>query len=578
MKKFALLLSSLAVVSSAFAVTPQVSKAIQKVSGANIEPISVSLSKENKGNVLSKVNIVKENKLPMKAPKKAEGFSVSYEEPSGIFALGFSEDGMYGLVGRSFRKAPAYTPLTWTNTSVGATEFEWEVIEDFATGTPSIYKTTDLTHSEVYSFIDGPILYGMDAAGEADVFQFGAQIDNKTGELGESNVAYYYGGDTSPDYNVPELGISTYMYGQNGTEDGFIGVGCMAYSKSNDEMGLDPVTGLYPVFTDKENGFGFEDPKFLGYANFFPAPAAPYLISKLWSWMVVTPNKPTVIEMTLYKVSDEGEVTDEIIAQGSCSLDPKDKTQWLIFDLYALDEDGLQTDDLIVIDSGVLAEMTFVVDDIEEVYPVAANGAVFPMDANEIPYPFHAYMLVEDEGEIWFPRTPYPYYYDSKMTKLSAITDWLWMMDAVFPWTYAIDGETQAQAPVEGGTVSFNISSYYGIEYFGYDVTDYVNGDCDWIDFETATVEDNEELQCQVLTLPVAALPEGVAGRSAIIDVIGAGTSLKLYVHQGESTGVNVVVSDKNAEYFDLQGRRVANPEKGIYIKKTGNKAEKVLL
>ncbi len=38
-------------------------------------------------------------------------------------------------------------------------------------------------------------------------------------------------------------------------------------------------------------------------------------------------------------------------------------------------------------------------------------------------------------------------------------------------------------------------------------------------------------------------------------------------------------IGDENApaEYYDLTGRRVDNPTKGIYIKKVGNKAEKIL-
>ncbi len=47
-----------------------------------------------------------------------------------------------------------------------------------------------------------------------------------------------------------------------------------------------------------------------------------------------------------------------------------------------------------------------------------------------------------------------------------------------------------------------------------------------------------------------------------------------------EATGVAGVAADENApvEYYNLQGIRVANPEKGIFIKRQGNKATKVAL
>ena len=47
------------------------------------------------------------------------------------------------------------------------------------------------------------------------------------------------------------------------------------------------------------------------------------------------------------------------------------------------------------------------------------------------------------------------------------------------------------------------------------------------------------------------------------------------------SDGVNDILSnDTNApvEYFNLQGVRVANPENGLYIRRQGNNATKVLV
>lgn len=48
----------------------------------------------------------------------------------------------------------------------------------------------------------------------------------------------------------------------------------------------------------------------------------------------------------------------------------------------------------------------------------------------------------------------------------------------------------------------------------------------------------------------------------------------------GPSDGVETIMTDNDApvEYYNLNGVKVANPEKGIYIKKQGNKATKVVL
>ena len=48
----------------------------------------------------------------------------------------------------------------------------------------------------------------------------------------------------------------------------------------------------------------------------------------------------------------------------------------------------------------------------------------------------------------------------------------------------------------------------------------------------------------------------------------------------GGTTGIEAIANDENApvEYYNLQGVRVANPENGLYIKRQGNKAVKVLV
>ena len=45
-------------------------------------------------------------------------------------------------------------------------------------------------------------------------------------------------------------------------------------------------------------------------------------------------------------------------------------------------------------------------------------------------------------------------------------------------------------------------------------------------------------------------------------------------------TGIEDITVDENApvEYYNLQGVRVENPENGLYIRRQGNKATKVLV
>lgn len=568
MKNLALLLSSLAVASSAFAAAPEVNTGIVGTHKSSLMSVPASYNTAAYGKKFSEQTLTKSRKVSAKAPAKVPALSVSYQEPEGLFSLGMTENRQSYKM--SYRKGPAYTPLKWTNTSTGATEFEWEMISDFETNETAIYKTVDLVREELYCTEDAPILYGMDAEGNAAVFQIGAESTSDM-ELTETNLMYFFGGPCTLNSSDPSVGMSTYMHMPS--TKSWIGVDFMQFA--SDSSDVDPISHLDPIFTTPEpDGFGFIDPGFVGYANRFHAPAAPYLMSKIWCWMSIKVNKPTVAEMNLYRIDEDGNVVfEDILASGSLALSPDDDLPTMAFDLYALDEDGLETDELIVIDCPFLAVMSFNNEDIAQVYPICGDGAVYPVGERN-PYNINGYMLLSEGEDVYFIRSPYSFYTDDSRTELTAVTDWMWMVDAVYPWTFAVDGKNVAEVPVEGGTASFNISSYYGIEYFVYSFPE----DCDWIDLDNAMVENNQELQCQVLNIPVSALPADVSGRTVTIDVEGMGTSLQLVINQGEGTAVSTIVVDGDTQYFDLQGRRVANPDKGIYIKKSGNKSEKVIL
>jgi hypothetical protein len=49
---------------------------------------------------------------------------------------------------------------------------------------------------------------------------------------------------------------------------------------------------------------------------------------------------------------------------------------------------------------------------------------------------------------------------------------------------------------------------------------------------------------------------------------------------EGDTSSISNIAVDANApvEYFNLQGVRVANPENGLFIRRQGNKATKVLV
>lgn len=59
-----------------------------------------------------------------------------------------------------------------------------------------------------------------------------------------------------------------------------------------------------------------------------------------------------------------------------------------------------------------------------------------------------------------------------------------------------------------------------------------------------------------------------------------AGETLKVYCYlDGTTAGVDGIATDENSQvvYYDLQGRRVASPDKGIYLMRQGSKTTKVI-
>lgn len=553
MKNFTLLFSALAVASSALAVTPQVNENLPKVQVCQEESSKATLSMVNGGKVIA-------NDDAKKVVAKAAALSVSYEAPEGLFALGVSEE-LSGFSDVTMRKGPAYKPLTWTNTTVGASDFEWSftTFDDHVAGT-GYSSDVDLTRSEVYSSVNAPILTAVSEDGDEGSYQIDPNL-----------YGFAYGGESTYTFSSGEneLGMTTYIH----KNDGFSYFSCMAYDTSEDED-VNPETGLYNIFTDAD-GYGFSDVEFLGYANLFGTPAAPYYISKMWCWMFLQAKKNTVAEMTLYKIDEEGYITDEILASGSANISASlsASSKVVSFDLYALDEDGLEVEGYITIDCPFMAIMKLNKEDFIYANAVANTGAQYPANQSS-PYTRNAFIAINADGEDYYLRSPYSYYTDNTYSTLMSITDWFWMVDATFPWIYEENDQNEVTVSAEGGDASFSFQSWFNLAGLDYELSD---GADEWLDFANATVGSGDNY-AQILTIPVLALPDGLTGRSATVTITGPAVEYVLTINQGDVNGVKVVKAENGAVYYDLAGRRVLNPDKGIYIKVSGNKSEKVIL
>lgn len=72
----------------------------------------------------------------------------------------------------------------------------------------------------------------------------------------------------------------------------------------------------------------------------------------------------------------------------------------------------------------------------------------------------------------------------------------------------------------------------------------------------------------------VKASERNLAANKAYLTVPAAQANLQSIIIGGNTTGIDEIVTEETAKeiYFDLQGRRVQNPTKGIYVTKSGKK------
>lgn len=164
------------------------------------------------------------------------------------------------------------------------------------------------------------------------------------------------------------------------------------------------------------------------------------------------------------------------------------------------------------------------------------------------------------------------------------------LADVSYPWLYGFDEPYEVWIPNDGETTETEQGLQYVLALYAtsmtedWEVTFDGKDECDWIEitgvYDEMEEDDPEEYAgFSAVQFDVAPNPEDIS-RTCVIEVTIPAASYKFIIRQGSANpplAVDVVTANGDAQYFDLAGRRVANPEKGIFIKKTGNKAEKVV-
>ena len=197
---------------------------------------------------------------------------------------------------------------------------------------------------------------------------------------------------------------------------------------------------------------------------------------------------------------------------------------------------------------------------------------------------------ITDDGDMRYGLTALKDFFDGASignTTLGVLAE------VTYPWLVNMyDEPDQVKLPNSGTTTE----EVQGLEYVlylmstsetsDYDITYNGEDECDWL--SVVDVYDHYELNPETqeeeftgktaLAFQASPNPDDVSRTCEVKISIPAASFTITFLQGSQNNAVEIVGVDQVPVYYDLAGRRVANPDKGIYIKKSGNKAEKVIL
>lgn len=168
------------------------------------------------------------------------------------------------------------------------------------------------------------------------------------------------------------------------------------------------------------------------------------------------------------------------------------------------------------------------------------------------------------------------------------------LADVSYPWihTYYNDQPSVVKFANEGDTtdevqgLQYVLMTMSTSETADFEITYNGEEECEWLSVvdvydEYETTESGEEEFTGLTGIEFEAAPNpNDETRKCVVKISIPAASYEITFLQGSNAegAVDVITANGEATYFDLAGRKVANPEKGIYVKVNGNKAEKVVL
>lgn len=585
MKKFTLLLASAAIVSSAVAAEP--TKAIVKKADVP-EVFSKAQAVKQSQKSIDPANIVKSHfdASAMGASSRAgETLKSRYGLINNLLYNGVTTE--FNGYSVAYGVSGVNGSIDFRNYSTGAASYSWEWDNGLKPPYNEDFTSTDENLSvkvPVGDMISAPVLVAKQAQ-QTDSYQLA------------NTAGYGCGADASAAFQRDDLGMTTYPCAGSATG----GIGYMMYDKRGIVDGFNTSTGVYEDWHSVLNqieGYAEDDTKaiadiqFEGFSTILPAPASPYMMSKMWIWTTYKATAATEVTARLYPVAD-GIVSSTPIAIGRATIDAGEVKDYMMqFELMPVDEDGDELDEDLVVNQ----ELYVAIEDINSNAAITymqllfGAGTVMPANGGKSDEYYHknasvqmSYSLNGEKRQRILP-SPYLYFTSDARDELFVPSNYYWMFDIVYPYVLGENGDVATNfdlsVPNDGGEEAISVLPlYYQLAACVEEGWITAESSEDWFTFDIS--EPDATTGFSTITVEAEALPEGVEGRVGTIEFHGMAQDFTITVHQGANASINDIVAGGNnaaVEYFDIQGRRLnAAPATGLFFQRQGNTVTKIV-
>lgn len=454
--------------------------------------------------------------------------SASYKFPGYYYGYGELDDGtgymdFLGKTDISSMHGPAYTDVTFENTSTGATQYTW-TYQDPSQGFQELTSTDeDLTLNYTWSAVDFPKLTASNGT-ETDTYTAG-------------NMIATFGGSPAIPYSQTQSLLGYVTPANVPAANGLLG----GIGRNSGKAGL----GTYGML--------------------IPKPAAPYAISMMYVYAACEFPAGTELYADVYSIDDDNNMSEEPIATAyfqaeqayENTADDPEYTSVFMVPFVMIEDDGIMVTQTIVNVNSAIAIIMRDNANVTTFDPLVIEGS---MDADN-------FFLTEDDeggmstGGIYFDidGVEGPTENDYSATAVALY------IDATFGWFFpesdrvqSTEWEDVVTAETTGETITIPFNSYYISDLTTVQVWS-EDGTVDWVDY---TLENGE--QSVDLTLTVDALPAGVSGRKCTLIFTPTGSAqYKLVIGQG-TVGVEDVVATSAANVTVQGGNFVVSAPESI--------------